>query len=481
MEQPSTPSNTFLWHDYEAWGADPHKDHPCQFAAIRTDANLNPIGKPINWMCQIPNDYLPHPMACLITGITPQQSLHYGMLEYEFVRKIQQEMSTPLTCSVGYNSIRYDDEMTRFSLYRNFHDPYAREWQNGNSRWDIIDLVRATYALRPDGIEWPMNDDGNPSFKLELLSQANGIEHESAHDALSDVWATIGIAKKIKETHPRLFDYVLSLRSKHEVMKQLKLDGKTPVVHISSMFPAAQGCCSWVLPIAIHPVNKNAIITIDLHHSLDIILNHPVDEVKKYLYSKQEDLPEGIKRPAIKLLHINKCPVVAPAKSLDIENAERLGIDRQTCLDNLQIAKAHHVELKEKLLALYDSQPSEELDADSALYSGGFITESDRRLCQKIIDEKPENLSTYGDRFSDNRLKTLLFRYRARNFPNTLTDEEMQKWQRHRYYKLHDASSPASITMDEFVLQLENLSMEYQNDAKKITILKNLYQYAEQM
>ncbi|XOV77908.1 MAG: exodeoxyribonuclease I [Aestuariibacter sp.] len=470
-----------MWHDYEAWGADPHKDHPCQFAAIRTDEDLNPIGKPIDWMCQIPNDYLPHPMACLITGITPQQSLHYGMLEYEFMNKVQAEMSIPGTCSVGYNSIRYDDELTRFSLYRNFHDPYAREWQQGNSRWDIIDLVRATYALRPEGIEWVYDEAGSPRFKLELLSQANDIEHLSAHDALSDVRATIGLAKKIKEAQPKLFHFVLSLRNKHAVNQQLRLGDGVPVVHISSKFPATHGCCSWVLPIVQHPVNKNAVIAIDLQHSPESILDNTAEDVRQLLYTRQDELPKGVNRPPIKQIHSNKCPVVAPAKTLDEQNAERLGIDREACLRHLDTAKQHFGALRDKLIDVHSEQSQNDQDADSALYSGGFISNADRKLCQQLLEDKPDNLSNYAARFSDTRLKTLLFRYRARNFPHTLSDEEVQKWQRHRYYKLHDASSPASIKLDEFALQLEHLSQEYQNDAKKVAILKNLYQYAEQL
>ncbi|HCG89461.1 MAG TPA: exodeoxyribonuclease I, partial [Alteromonas macleodii] len=189
---------TFLWHDFETFGTSPQKDLPCQFAAVRTDMDLNVIGKPINIMSAIANDYLPHPEACLVTGITPQQTIRDGSNEADFAARIYQEMSTPNTCSVGFNSIRFDDEVSRYLFYRNFYDPYSREWRNGNSRWDIIDLARACYALRPDGINWPRREDGAPSFKLEALTAANNIGHENAHDALSDVYATIALAKLIK-------------------------------------------------------------------------------------------------------------------------------------------------------------------------------------------------------------------------------------------------------------------------------------------
>ena len=279
---------TFLWHDFETFGTNTHKDLPCQFAAVRTDENLNIVGKPINIMSAIANDYLPHPEACLVTGITPQQTLRDGSNEADFAAKIYQEMSTPNTCSVGYNSIRFDDEVARFLFYRNFCDPYSREWRNGNSRWDIIDLARACYALRPEGIVWPERDDGAPSFKLELLTKANGLEHGNAHDALSDVYATIALAKLIKEKQPRLFDYAFSLRSKQAVMQQIDLSKPSVLLHISSKLPASQGCCTWIMPIAKHPKNGNGFITVDLSHDVDSLLNDTPEELKQKLYAPAE-------------------------------------------------------------------------------------------------------------------------------------------------------------------------------------------------
>jgi len=204
---------TFYWHDYETFGVRPAKDRPSQFAGIRTDDDLNIIGEPLVVFCKPIPDVLPAPMACILTGITPQHALENGICESEFIARIHNEMSLKDTCSVGYNSLRFDDEITRYTLYRNFFDPYAREWQNGCSRWDIIDLVRMTYALRPEGIEWPLNEKGYPSFRLELLTQANRILHEDAHDALSDVHATIGLAKLIKQKQPKLFEWLLKTRS----------------------------------------------------------------------------------------------------------------------------------------------------------------------------------------------------------------------------------------------------------------------------
>lgn len=472
---------TFLWHDFETFGTNTHKDLPCQFAAVRTDENLNIVGRPINIISAIANDYLPHPEACLVTGITPQQTLRDGSNEADFAAKIYQEMSTPNTCSVGYNSIRFDDEVARFLFYRNFYDPYSREWRNGNSRWDIIDLARACYALRPEGIVWPKRDDGSPSFKLELLTEANGLEHGNAHDALSDVYATIALAKLIKEKQPRLFDYAFSLRSKHAVMQQIDLSKPSVLLHISSKLPASQGCCTWIMPIAKHPKNGNGFITIDLSHDVDSLLNDTPQEIKQKLYAPAEQFTSKQERPGIKVIHANRSPFITTAKAMSEDNAERLGLDRERCLDNYRKIAANP-EIAQKLVALYDIEDEHgEQDIDHALYSGGFLSEEDRRWCEQVIESRPENLIAIADNTQHQGLRALLFRYRARNFPNTLTADEMTRWQRHRHARLTDASSNGSITLDTYLVKLEQLAHEYSDNPDKQAILRALYQYAKNL
>ncbi|MBY0445058.1 MAG: exodeoxyribonuclease I, partial [Burkholderiales bacterium] len=130
--------HTFYWHDYETFGINPRRDRPSQFAGIRTDAELNEIGKPLNIFCKPAPDYLPDPESCLLTGITPQQCLENGVDEFEFAARIEAELATPDTVGLGYNSIRFDDEVTRFMFWRNLIEPYSREWQNDCSRWDLL-------------------------------------------------------------------------------------------------------------------------------------------------------------------------------------------------------------------------------------------------------------------------------------------------------------------------------------------------------
>ena len=472
---------TIYWHDYETWGANPQKDFPCQFAGVRTDLDMNIIDKPLMIYSQIPSDCLPNPEACLITGITPQLTLRDGMIEAEFIDKIHQQFSTANTCVAGYNNIRFDDEISRYTLYRNFYEPYAREWQQGNSRWDIIDMMRACYALRPEGIEWPLNDKGLPSFKLQDLTAANNIQHQDAHDAMSDVYATIAVAKLIKEAQPKLFDFLFNLRFKGKVAELIDLQNTTPLVHVSSKISAEQGCCTWIAPICMHPHNKNAVIVLNLALSPEPLLSLSVEELVEKLYRPNAMFAQGEQRLPIKLIHINKCPVVAPAKTLTEENALRLGIDRAQCLQNLAMIK-QHPEIKQKLLQVYTStRPQTELDPEHALYSGGFFSDTDRNLINQVRDANEQELTDLSLPFNDPRLATLLFRYKARNYPQTLNAAEVERWQHYRKFRLMEADSPASIKLPEYLQTLEDLGNLHGQNPQKLAILKALYHYAQNL
>lgn len=472
---------SIYWHDYETWGANPQKDFPCQFAGIRTDLDLNIISEPLMIFSKIANDCLPVPQACLVTGITPQRSLKEGLLEREFIAKIIKEFSEPSTCVAGFNNIRFDDEVTRYTLYRNFYDPYAREWQHNNSRWDIIDLARACYALRPEGINWPLNEQGLPSFKLQDLTKANNIQHQGAHDAMSDVYATIAVAKLIKEKQPKLFDYLFTLRNKRKVLQQLDYELLTPLVHISSKIPSAHGCTTWIVPVGMHPSNQNAVIVLNLALDPSPLFTLTADEIRQKLYTSNAMLEENEQRLPIKLIHINKCPVVAPAKTLSAENAIRLGIDRQNCLQNLQKIKANLHSL-DKLQEVYaQKEQPHSVDSEHALYTGGFFSSSDMELMSQIVGYSAQDLTEISLPFEDERLTTLLFRYRARNLPESLSEKEIERWQRYRHFKFFDDTSPASIKMPEFLMQLEQLSIEYARNPDKLAILKSLYNYSQNL
>ncbi len=466
---------TLYWHDYETFGIDPRYDRPSQFAGIRTDEDLNIIGDPLMIYCKPAGDSLPHPQACLITGITPQEAEEKGVCEAEFIRQIHHEMAQADTCSVGYNSLRFDDEFTRFTLYRNFYDAYAREWQNDNSRWDIIDMARLTRALRPEGINWPDREDGKPNFRLEALTAANDIEHQGAHDALVDVYATIALAKLIKIAQPKLYDFVYQHRRKQMVAPLLNLRERAPVIHVSRMYPSDYCNTALVVPLAKDPTNANGIIVYDLRHDPEALINEDAETLKKWLFTPSADLPDGISRPALKTLHINKCPVVVPENTLNDAAAERLQIDRAQHQQHLNKLNAAG-DLTQKINAIF-AKPDydEQTDPDAALYSGGFFSGNDKRNMELIRNSDPEQLKTLSIPFDDPRFPEMLFRYRARNWPETLDKEEQQQWQQYCQQRLTEPHDKI-LTLPDFIEAIESCHSEDLDDNQE-QLLNNLEVY----
>ena len=471
-QQASQP--TFLFHDYETFGKSPSLDRPAQFAGVRTDLDFNIIGEPEVFYCQPADDYLPQPEAVMITGITPQQAKARGVTEAEFARRIHALFSEPNTCVVGYNNVRFDDEVTRNIFYRNFYDPYGWSWQNGNTRWDLLDVMRACYALRPEGINWPENEDGMPSFRLEHLTKANGVEHANAHDAMSDVYATIAMAKLVKQQQPKLYDYLFSHRSKQKITTLVDIPQMKPLVHISGMFGAFRGNTSWIAPLAWHPDNRNALITCDLAGDMSPLLELDADALRARLYTPRDQLGDAAAVP-IKLVHINKCPVLAPANTLRPEDAERIGIDRERCLANLTLLR-QHPEIREKVVTLFaEAEPFTAADdVDARLYDG-FFSDADRSAMNIILQTASSNLPALDLTFNDSRIEQLLFRYRARNFPGTLDDSEQQRWLQHR----REALNPERV--QSYLLELESLFNLHEGDNDKIAQLKALFDYAREL
>lgn len=469
---------TFYWHDYETWGTNPARDRPCQFAGIRTDLDFNIIGEPLVQYCQPPVDLLPHPDACLVTGITPQLASAEGVPEYEFIRNIHRELAAPGTCGVGYNSIRFDDEVTRYTLYRNFYDPYAREWRNGNSRWDIIDMVRACRALRPDGIEWPNDENGKPSFKLERLTAANGLEHTAAHDALSDVHATIAVARLIRQKQPRLFDYLFKLRDKKEVLALLNVVQRKPVLHISGMFPAERGCAALIMPLAQHPTNANEVICYDLSVDPTPLLELDAEAIRRRVFASNDQL-DGERIP-LKTVRANRCPVVATEKLLDAAVAERLQIDRALCERHHQRLLAEKT-LGAKLRDVFVAPERTPIDdPEQMLYSGGFFSDADRATMQQVVQADGATLARQTFIFADARLPEMLWRYRARNFPQTLSSDEREDWREFCRRRLTDPAAGAGIVLDDYRKRLAELNALPQTEQKK-ALLQQLAAYADEL
>jgi exodeoxyribonuclease-1 len=472
---------TFLFYDLETFGADPRRSRIAQFAAIRTDAQLVEIDEPVSFFVRPADDLLPSPAASLVTGIAPQDALRDGLVEAEAFARIFEEMARPETCTLGYNSLRFDDEFVRNGLFRNFHDPYEREWRGGNSRWDLLDVMRLAHALRPEGIEWPRREDGATSFRLEHLATANGVRIGDAHEALSDVRALIGLARRLRGAQPRLWDHALRLRDKRHVGALLDHVAMTPLLHVSQRYPAARLCAAAVLPLARHPRFDSRVVVFDLDSEPDALLDLDPEAIADRLYVRAADLPEGESRIPLKEVHLNRCPALIEWAHLREPDFQRLMLDPALVMRRVERLRAAGPALAEKVRRVFAVERAREpADVDASLYDG-FIGDGDRRRCAEVRATPPPALGVRDFGFQDPRLAELLFRYRARNWPDTLSQAERERWDAYRRRRLAEDSGLSEVTFEQFDAQVGALRAEHAGDGARQALLDRLQDWGLQV
>ncbi len=429
-------TNTFYFYDLETSGVNPREQRIMQFAGQRTDMDLKPVGEPHNILLKITDDVVPDPWAILVTGITPQKTKQEGITEAEFLKIFCKEIATPGTVFVGFNTVRFDDEFVRYMHYRNFYDAFEWHWKDGKSRWDLLDMSRMMRALRPEGIEWPFAPDGKPTNRLEFLTKVNKLSHENAHDALSDVKATIALAKLIKDKQPKLFDYLLNMRDKKKV--EALVTSSKPFVYSSGKYSSAREKTAVALQIGDNP--KTGSLVFDLYHDpSDWLDKTPAELAEAWRWKKDSAEP----RLPVKTLQYNRCPAVAPLSVLDDASKKRLKISDATIKKHQQLLEENkskfYTNLVEALKIMNKQQQSDMFgssqDVDAQLYDG-FFGFDDKKLMSKIHNLEANELSILRPKFQDKRLSPLFLLYKARNFPKILTDEEQDKWQDFKAQKL---------------------------------------------
>lgn len=447
---------SFYFYDLETSGFDAREARIMQFAGIRTDTELNPIGEPHNIMIKMTPDTVPSPDAVLITGITPQATLAEGVTEAEFLKLFYDEIVKPDTVFLGYNTVRFDDEFMRYLHYRNFYDPYEWQWANGCTRWDLLDVVRMTRALRPEGIEWPFNEEGKPTNRLELITKLNDIDHYAAHDALSDVYATIAVATLIRDKQRKLFDYLLECRGK-KVVQELVAKGQ-PIVYSCGKYPSEFEKTTVVARLTDHPQGRGAYMYDLRHDPTEFAAMSPQQLVERWVYSKDETAP---KRLPVKLLQYNHCPAVAPMGVLDEAAQKRLQLDLTVVQRNLKALKAADG-FAERLIAAVQilderraASQQADSDVDSRLYDG-FLQNADKTLMRAVRAAKPDDIMGFQRQFGDERLRKLLPRYKARNYPDSLSGEERQVWEEYLRQRLMDGGQRSRLA--QYFTRLQELA-----------------------
>ncbi len=412
-----------------------------QFAGQRTDMNLEPIGEPVNILVKMTNDTLPSPGAINVTKITPQDTLRDGIIEAEFCKYVTEEIFVPNTVAVGYNTVRFDDEFMRATLWRNFYDAYEWEWKDGRSRWDLLDVVRLTRALRPEGINWPFREDGKPTNRLELITKLNGLEHKHAHDALSDVYATIAVAKLIKDKQPKLFEFLYKMREKSAVKKLVNLEDKQPFVYASGRYSNEHNKATVVVPLT---AGRNGnVLVYDLQYDLEKIMAESVSAVRSTFF------------PTVKELCYNKCPAVAPLAVLDAQDGwSKIGLTKEQVEKNLQIL-TKHPEFAERMRSEYENRPEfpPAVEPEVALYDG-FLNDSDKVKVAAVRNAEVRNLADFHPEFIDERLPKLLLHYKGRNYPECLSESETESYEKYRRQRLERQ-------VPEFMAELKTIQDDF--------------------
>ena len=468
-------ATTFFFYDLETSGLNPRHDRIMQFAGQRTDMNLKPIGEPYNVLVKLNDDTLPSPEAVMVTGITPQSTQMDGYTEAEFAKLLREEIFTEDTITVGFNSVRFDDEFVRHLFWRTFNDPYEWAWQDGRSRWDLLDVVRMTRALRPDGIEWPVDSEGRSVNRLELLTKVNGIEHENAHDALADVEALIAMSILIKTHQPGLFNYLLKLRAKSEVQSLVNLENKQPFVYVSGRYDAAYEKATVAFPIA-PALNKNVLVY-DLRHDPTPFLGMSEKELAGRVFASWEDRKkDGFVAVPVKALQYNRCPAVAPVGILNEKDGwKKIDLSLDSIKKHRDILLSRP-DFAEKIRSVFEKKPeyAEESDAEAKLYDS-FVPQADKIRMEAVRNADANDLADFNPEFQDARLKDLLVHYKARNFPKSLSESEQHEWEQWRRNRLENqagsyarslqkiaktADDTQSFLLQELQLWLENVTPE---------------------
>ncbi len=463
-------TKTFFFYDLETSGLSARSDRVMQFAGQRTGMDLKPIGEPVNVLVKLNDDTLPSPDAIMVTGITPQQTVQDGHTEAEFAKILAEQIFTPDTIAVGFNNIHFDDEFVRHLIWRNFYDPYEWTWKDGRSRWDLLDVVRMTRALRPEGIEWPVVD-GKPVNKLEIITAANGMSHEKAHDALSDVEALIQVTQLIKTKQPQLYEYLLDMRDKAKVQKLVNLDDKKPFVYSSGRYSAEFDRTTVAFPLT-SGRNKN-IVVYDLRHDPTDFISLSPEELKKRMYATYEERKkDGYVAIPVKELQYNRAPAVAPLGVLTQNDGwDRLKLDPEVIEKHSKLLLgAPH--LAENIRSLYESRPefTKSKDAEEQLYDS-FVSDRDRLRIETVRNATERELADFHPEFTDDRLPDLLVRYKARSFPGTLNEGEMAQWEQWRAARLQSQ-------LPGYISALQRLSTTVTDDNKQF-LLQELQLWAE--
>jgi exodeoxyribonuclease-1 len=385
---------SYVFYDTETTGIDTAFDQILQFAAIKTDADLNELDR-FEIRCRLMPHIVPAPGAMKVTGVTVSQ-LHdtAHCTHYDMVRKIRAKMLewSPAVI-LGYNSIDYDENILRQAFYKTLHPPYLTN-TNGNCRGDVLRMVRSASILEPDAIVIPVDAKGKNIFKLDKVAPANGFDHSAAHDALADVEATIHLCRLLMSKAPAVWSTGMRFSQKASVIDYVSSER---VFCWCEFFGGAPH--SWlVTPIGQNPQNSGEYYVFDLQFDPDTLAALSDEKLATALTRSPKPVRRLKCNAAPMLAAIEDAPAITVALALSSDELER----RADVLEQNDGLRARLIAALEAGREPFETSPH----VEKQIYDG-FWPRSDDVLMETFHTVPWEQRLAIADSFQDKRLKTL--------------------------------------------------------------------------
>lgn len=429
---------TFLFYDLETTDRNGWFGQVMQFAAIRTNENLQELER-INIHVTLNNDCIPAPGAIAVNGIDPGKP--GDMNEYEAVKKIHVLINTPNTISVGYNTLGFDDEFLRFSFYRNLLPPYTHQYANGCGRVDLFAMLPFYYLFRKDCLRWPETEKGI-SLKLELLSKENNLSVGTAHDAMVDTQATLALAKILFQDK-KMWNYLAGFFQKKMDTQHTDADMG---YFVSTKAGAANNFLIPAIRLGKHQTYTNQEMWLQLNKPLTLDAN----VATLFTIKKKLGEPPFFLKPEARfteLLSEEMRAIMENNIKYCTENPERFSE-----------IKNYHVQ--------FCYPEIENCDPDAALYQVGFASSEDERLCKQFHSAALSKKEMICNQFSCGARKQIGLRLLARHFPEYLSDESLEQYHAYLQSLLHTETAPVDfrgqkkLSVEAALLELDTIQTD---------------------
>ena len=444
--------HTYLFYDIETTGLNKSFDQVVQFAAIRTDKDLNFL-ESYEYKVKLNKDVIPSPYA-LITHRIGISDLDDGLTEYEAIKKIHKLLNEPNTISLGYNTLGFDDEFLRFSFYRNLLTPYTHQFANNCKRMDIFPIAVMFHLFKNEIIKWPKLE-GKTSLKLEQLNFANKLASGQAHDAMVDVKATLALAKLFFQ-EKNMWDYLADFFNKHVDLKRVA-DLKDQMALVLDGFFGADNfyqCPAILLGNHLHYKNQLLWLRLDTED----LTKTTIDNVKETtrVINKKPGEPSFILPMKDRFVKLSKERLELAQKNLKWLHDNPKKYD---------IIANHYKE--------YKHPTYENTDIDASLYLNGFMSQTEQRFCDNFHKSTIEEKIKMTKDLNSSNIKTISERVLARNFNQSFDNFNNLIKQS----EVIDFQGRVKLTKEKALEQITEIKDSLKLDARQNELLDELKAY----